>query len=72
MKAKAELLSMEPLLRSRVFSDVREQSIEQRWLRDPIENGPRRMNSLALRQGKQKGLSVVPAGVGLGDRKSVV
>ena len=40
MKAKAELLSMEPELRSRVFRAALRQPDEWGGLRDPIENEP--------------------------------
>lgn len=40
MKAKAELLSMEPELRSRLFRAALGQPNEWNWLRDPIENDP--------------------------------
>ncbi|MDQ1925105.1 hypothetical protein [Massilia pseudoviolaceinigra] len=40
MKVKAELLSMEPELRSRVFKAALTQPREWGGLRDPIENDP--------------------------------
>lgn len=40
VKAKSELLLMEPELRSRVFKAAREQCPKWGGLRDPIENDP--------------------------------
>lgn len=68
LKAKEELLSMKPELRSRVLRAALEQPGEWRWLRDPIENDPATRELVGLAARAAEMLVIETAGRGRGHR----
>jgi hypothetical protein len=68
VKAKAELLSMEPELRSRVIKAARGQRPEWGGLRDPIENDPATRDLVSAAAKAAEMLLGETSGRGLGHR----